>query len=69
MSGREYETVTVERIGYVERVTLDRPEKRNGLDLAMFEAIIAAGEALAKDSRRTKTLVSWALSVLEPTLV
>jgi enoyl-CoA hydratase/carnithine racemase len=35
---------------HVATVTLNRPDKRNGLDLAMFEAIVAVGEALAKDS-------------------
>lgn len=30
----------------VAHVQLNRPEKRNGLDLAMFEGLIAAGEAL-----------------------
>lgn len=32
---------------HVARVRLNRPEKRNGLDLAMFEAIVAAAEGLA----------------------
>jgi enoyl-CoA hydratase/carnithine racemase len=40
-------TVTVEE--NVARVTLNRPEKRNGLDLAMFDALIAAGERVAGD--------------------
>jgi len=43
------ERVRVEREGGVARVTLNRPDKRNGLDLAMFEGLIAAGEALAED--------------------
>jgi enoyl-CoA hydratase/carnithine racemase len=34
---------------HVAEVRLNRPEKRNGLDLPMFEALIAAGEAIAKD--------------------
>lgn len=29
---------------HVARVTLNRPDKRNGLDLEMFDALIAAGE-------------------------
>jgi len=41
--------VIVERDGSVAHVKLNRADKRNGLDLAMFEAIIAAGEALAED--------------------
>jgi len=42
--------VIVERDGAVAHVKLNRADKRNGLDLAMFEAIIAAGEALADDN-------------------
>lgn len=34
----------------VARVMLNRADKRNGLDLAMFEALIAAGDALAADN-------------------
>ena len=33
----------------VATVTLNRPEKRNGLDLAMFEGLVAAGEAVIAD--------------------
>jgi enoyl-CoA hydratase/carnithine racemase len=33
----------------VAHVRLDRPDKRNGLDLPMFRAIVAAGERLAAD--------------------
>ena len=36
--------VTIDQ--HVAHVRLNRPEKRNGLDLAMFEAIAAAGEGL-----------------------
>jgi enoyl-CoA hydratase/carnithine racemase len=36
--------VRVEVAGHVATVTLTRPEKHNALDLAMFEAIIAAAE-------------------------
>lgn len=35
--------------GGVARVTLNRPDKRNGLDLEMFTGLIAAGEAVMKD--------------------
>ena len=35
--------------GAVARVALCRPEKMNGLDLAMFEALIEAGEAVASN--------------------
>ena len=33
----------------VARVRLNRPEKRNGLDPAMFDALVAAGERLAAE--------------------
>src|SRR5262245_6164767 len=36
--------VTIEE--HVADVRLNRPEKRNGLDLAMFEALVATGERL-----------------------
>jgi enoyl-CoA hydratase/carnithine racemase len=39
--------VTVEIADGVAEVTLNRPDKLNALDPAMFEAIIAAGESLA----------------------
>src|SRR6516165_9195234 len=38
--------VTIEIAGGVAEVTLNRPDKLNALDPAMFEAIIAAGESL-----------------------
>ena len=41
-------TITIE--DHVAEVTLARPEKYNALDHAMFEAITAAGNALAKDT-------------------
>jgi len=41
--------VRIEREGHVARVVLDRPEKRNALDLAMFEAIDGAARALSSD--------------------
>lgn len=41
--------VLTRRDGAVAHVTLNRPEKRNGLDLAMFEAIVDAGKALKAD--------------------
>ncbi len=42
------ERVTVEIADGVAEVTLNRPDKLNALDPAMFEAIIAAGERLAR---------------------
>jgi enoyl-CoA hydratase/carnithine racemase len=41
--------VSIRSEGGVARVTLSRPDKRNGLDLAMFEALVDAGESLAAD--------------------
>jgi enoyl-CoA hydratase/carnithine racemase len=34
---------------HVAHVRLNRPEKRNGIDLAMFEALTAAGDRLARE--------------------
>lgn len=42
----------------VAEVRLNRPDKRNGLDLAMFEALIAAGEQVAAD-RRVRAVVLY----------
>ena len=36
--------------GHVAHVRLNRPDKRNGLDLAMFEAIAAVGDRLRDDA-------------------
>lgn len=41
--------VTVEIENHVATVTLNRPEKHNAIDVAMFEALIDTGESLAKD--------------------
>jgi enoyl-CoA hydratase/carnithine racemase len=43
------ERVIVERDGAVARVRMNRPDKRNGLDLPMFEGLVSAGKALAED--------------------
>ena len=42
------ERVTIEIADGVAEVTLNRPDKLNALDPAMFEAIIAAGEQLSR---------------------
>lgn len=46
MTAKEYQTITVEEIDKVRRVTLNRPEKRNALSLTLqnelLEAIVAA---------------------------
>ncbi len=42
--------VTVQIENHVAEVTLNRPEKHNAVDLAMFEALIEAGETLAQDA-------------------
>lgn len=41
--------VLVDISEHVAHVRLDRPDKRNGLDLAMFEALVEAGVRLAGD--------------------
>lgn len=43
------ERVLVDRQGAVAHVRMNRPDKRNGLDLPMFEGLVAAGRALAAD--------------------
>ena len=43
---------------HVAHVRLNRPEKRNGLDLAMFEALIATGEKVAADQRVRAVVLS-----------
>lgn len=42
--------------GHVAHVRMNRPDKRNGLDLAQIEALIAAGTQLAAD-RRVRAVV------------
>jgi len=42
--------VTVEIQDHVAEVTLNRPEKHNAVDIAMFEALIEAGENLAQSA-------------------
>lgn len=41
--------VVVERDGAIAQVKLNRPDKRNGLDLATFEQLAAAGRSLGAD--------------------
>jgi enoyl-CoA hydratase/carnithine racemase len=45
------ERVRIELDDNVATVVLDRPDKRNGLDMAMFEALVEAGEQLAGEAR------------------
>ena len=49
-------TITLE--AGVADVRLNRPDKRNGLDLAMFSALIATGEQLAADKRVRAVVLS-----------
>lgn len=42
--------VTVEIEDHVAEITLNRPEKHNAVDLAMFNALIEAGESLAQNA-------------------
>ena len=41
--------VTVEIENHIAEVTLNRPDKHNAVDFAMFEALIEAGDTLAQD--------------------
>src|SRR5688572_27708002 len=41
--------VLIDRDGHVAHVRMNRADKRNGLDLAQVEALIAAGKELAAD--------------------
>jgi enoyl-CoA hydratase/carnithine racemase len=43
------ERVIVQRDGAVAHVRMNRPDKRNGLDLPMFEGLVEAGWALSTD--------------------
>jgi enoyl-CoA hydratase/carnithine racemase len=52
------ERVTVTLIDGVADVRLNRPEKRNALDLAMFEALIAVGERLKTEPGLRVVVVS-----------
>jgi 2-(1,2-epoxy-1,2-dihydrophenyl)acetyl-CoA isomerase len=45
----QYETLTVERIGRVERITLNRPESANGLNLTLAQELVRAAAASAAD--------------------
>lgn len=42
--------VKVDIQNHIAEVTLNRPEKHNAVDLAMFEALIEAGESVASDA-------------------
>jgi enoyl-CoA hydratase/carnithine racemase len=52
--------VTVSIDGGVAHVRLDRPDKRNALDLAMFRAIAEAGEALKAEAGLRVVVLSGA---------
>ncbi len=43
------ERVIVQRDGAVAHVKMNRPDKRNGLDLPMFEGLVEAGRSLGSD--------------------
>lgn len=45
----QYETLTVERIGRVERITLNRPDAANGLNLTMAQELARAAAACDAD--------------------
>src|SRR3954468_8822674 len=42
---QQYETILTERVGLVERITLNRPEKRNALSPLLQDELIAAVHA------------------------
>ena len=48
--------IVVEITDHVAHVVLDRPDQRNGLDLAMFEALVATGLRLG-DERSVRAVV------------
>lgn len=52
--------VVVSLDGHVAHVRLSREDKRNGLDLAMFDALIAAGERLIADRSVRAVVLSGA---------
>jgi len=54
------ERVSVSVDDGVADVQLNRPEKLNGLDLAMFEALVAAGATLARDRSLRAVVLSGA---------
>ncbi len=54
------ERVTVSVEDGVADVQLNRPEKLNGLDLAMFEALVATGTTLAEESSLRAVVLSGA---------
>jgi enoyl-CoA hydratase/carnithine racemase len=54
----EAERVTISVAGGVADVRLNRPEKLNALDPAMFDAIVTAGERLAADKSVRAVVIS-----------
>jgi enoyl-CoA hydratase/carnithine racemase len=56
----EPERVVVEISEHVAHVRLNRPDKRNGVDLAMFEALVAMGERLGAEPSVRAVVLSGA---------
>lgn len=56
----EPERVLVEITDHVAHVRLNRPDKRNGMDLPMFEALVAAGLRLRDDPAVRAVVLSGA---------
>jgi len=52
------ERVSVTRVGGVADVRLNRPEKLNALDRAMFQALVETGDALAADASLRAVVLS-----------
>ena len=46
---QQYETIPTERIGEVERITLNRPEKRNAMSFTLQRELVAAVHAAEYD--------------------
>lgn len=57
MTDQNPHRVTVEHIGQVARVTLDRPDKRNAMDTAMLDALTAALTQLDMDRDTSVILI------------
>ena len=54
------ERVTLEMHEHVAHVTLNRPDKHNAVDRAMFDALIGTGRALAEDASLRAVVVTGA---------
>jgi enoyl-CoA hydratase len=60
VADKSYQTLLVEQIDRVVRVTLNRPERRNAISQAMQRELIDVVEACAQDSRAHVIVISGA---------